>query len=177
MVMTHWTIDPAHSEIQFKVKHLMVSTLTGSFGTFEGTAETNGDDFEGAHVTFSADVSSINTGNQQRDEHLQSSEFFEAAEYPTLSFDSTSMTRSGDDTYTLAGNLTMHGVTNPVTLTAEYGGQVQDMYGQTKVGFEVSGKLNRKDYGLMWSAVTEGGGIVVSDEVRLVMDVQLVKQA
>jgi polyisoprenoid-binding protein YceI len=174
---TTWVIDPMHSEVQFKVKHLMVSTVTGLFSQYEGTLEMTGDDFEGAKITFSADVASISTGNEQRDGHLKSADFFDAATYPKLTFASTSMTKTGDDTYAVAGDLTMHGVTKPVTLKAEYGGQMVDFYGQTKAGFEVTGTLKRKEFGLTWDGVTEAGGVVVSDDVRLVMNIQVTKQA
>lgn len=174
---TTWAIDPTHSEVQFKVKHLMVSTVTGSFSRYEGTVEMAGDDFADASINFSADVTSISTGNEQRDGHLKSGEFFDAEQFPTLTFASTNMTKTGDETYDLAGHLTMHGVTKPVTLKVEYGGQMQDFYGQTKAGFELSGVLKRKEFGLTWDGVTEAGGVVVSDDVRLVMNIQVTKQA
>lgn len=174
---TTWTIDPLHSEVQFKVKHLMVSTVTGSFSKYEGQLLMAGDDFEDADVTFSADIDSISTGNEQRDGHLKSAEFFDAAQFPQLVFKSTDMKKTGDDTYSLTGNLTLHGVTKPVTLKAEYGGQMQDFYGQTKAGFEVTGTIKRKEFGLTWDGVTEAGGVVVSDDVRLVMNIQVTKQA
>ena len=174
---TTWTIDPMHSEVQFKIKHLMVSTVTGSFSQYEGTLEMAGDDFADAKISFSADVNSISTGNEQRDGHLKSAEFFDAEQFPKLTFTSTNMRKTGDDTYELTGDLTMHGVTKPVTLKAEYGGQMQDFYGQTKAGFELSGVLKRKEFGLTWDGVTEAGGVVVSDDVRLVMNIQVTKQA
>lgn len=173
---TTWTIDPMHSEVQFKVKHLMVSTVTGLFSQYEGTLEMAGDDFEDAKISFSADVASISTGNEQRDGHLKSAEFFDAEQFPQLTFTSTDMKKTGDDTYDLTGHLTMHGVTKPVTLKAEYGGQMQDFYGQTKAGFELAGVLKRKEFGLTWDGVTEAGGVVVSDDVRLVMNIQVTKQ-
>ncbi len=175
-IATKWVIDPTHSEVQFKVKHLMVSTVTGLFGQFDGQLEMAGNDFEDAHIQFSADVASISTGNEQRDGHLKSADFFDVEQFPKLTFQSTSMKKTGDDTYALAGNLTMHGVTKPVTLKAEYGGQMVDPYGQTKAGFELAGTLKRKEFGLMWDAVTEAGGVVVSDDVRLVMNIQVIKQ-
>lgn len=174
---TSWAIDPSHSEIQFKVKHLMVSTVTGLFNKYDAKLEMIGDDFEDAHITFSADVDSITTGNEQRDGHLKSADFFDAASHPQITFESTSMTKTGDDSYALTGNLTMRGVTKPVTLKAEYGGQMVDFYGQTKAGFELTGVVKRKEFGLSWDAVTETGGVVVSDDVRLVLNVQVIKQA
>jgi polyisoprenoid-binding protein YceI len=174
---TTWAIDPTHSEVQFKVKHLMVSTVTGFFSKYEGTLDMAGDDFSDAKINFSADIDSISTGNEQRDGHLKSGDFFDAEQFPKLTFTSTSMKNTGDDTYNLTGNLTMHGVTKPVTLKAEYGGQMQDFYGQTKAGFEVSGVLKRKEFGLTWDGITEAGGVVVSDDVRLIMNIQVTKQA
>ncbi|MGF7218882.1 polyisoprenoid-binding protein YceI [Spirosoma lacussanchae] len=174
---TTWVIDPTHSEVQFKVKHLMVSTVTGLFSQYEGQLEMAGDDFEDATITFSADVASISTGNEQRDGHLKSADFFDAEQFPKLTFTSTGMKKTGTDTYDLTGDLTMHGVTKPVSLKAEYGGQMQDFYGQTKAGFEVVGVLKRKEFGLSWDGVTEAGGVVVSDDVRLIMNIQVTKQA
>jgi polyisoprenoid-binding protein YceI len=176
MVTTAWAIDPAHSEIQFKVKHLMITTVTGSFAKFSGMAQTDGDDFQNASISFSAEVASISTNNEQRDGHLKSADFFDAAQFPELSFVSTSMKKTGGDEYTLEGNLTMHGVTKPVTLQVESAGIQKDPWGNTKAGFELSGKLSRKEFGLVWNAPTESGGVLVSDDVKLVMSVQLAKQ-
>ena len=173
---TTWLIDPTHSEVQFKVKHLMVSTVTGLFKQYEGKLDMIGDDFEDAKITFSADIASISTGNEQRDEHLKSAEFFDADQFPKLTFESTDMTRTGADTYLLNGRLTIHGVTKSVSLKAEYGGQMQDFYENTKAGFEVTGTIKRKEFGLSWDGVTEAGGVVVSDEVKLVMNIQVAKQ-
>ncbi|MBD2753980.1 YceI family protein [Spirosoma validum] len=174
---TIWAIDPTHSEVQFKVKHLVISTVTGSFGQFEGQLETVGDDFTDAKISFSADIASISTNNEQRDGHLKSGDFFDAENFPKLTFTSTSITKTGDDTYNLVGDLTIRGTTKPVTLKAEYGGQMQDFYGQTKAGFELTGTIKRKEFGLTWDGVTEAGGVVVSDDVKLVMNIQVTKQA
>jgi len=173
---TVWAIDPTHSEVQFKVRHLMVSNVTGSFGTFEGKVLTNSDAFENAHITFSADIDSIDTGNAQRDEHLKSAEFFHKEKNPKLSFESTSMNKTGSATYELTGNLTILETTKPVTLNVEYGGQMDDFYGNTKAGFELTGTIRRKEFGLTWDAVTEAGGVVVSDEVKLILNIQVVRQ-
>ena len=175
-VTTTWVIDPTHSEVQFKVKHLMVSTVTGLFSRYEGKLEMDGNDFDDAKITFFADIDSISTGNEQRDEHLKSAEFFDAPQFPTLSFISTGMTKTAADAYVLNGQLTLHGTTKPVTLKAEYGGQMQDFYGQTKAGFEITGTIKRKEFGLNWDGVTEAGGIVVSDDVKLVLNIQVTKQ-
>ena len=173
--MAIWTIDPLHSEIGFKVKHLVISTVSGKFNSFDGTIESEKEDFTDAKIRFSADIDSISTGNEQRDGHLKSPDFFDAPTHPKLTFESTSFARKGDD-YVLEGNLTLRGVTKPITLNVEFGGVQQDMYGRTVAGFEISGKIKRLEYGLQWNAVTEAGGVVVSDEVKLVANVEVVKR-
>jgi polyisoprenoid-binding protein YceI len=175
LTKTLWKIDPTHSEVQFKVKHLVISTVTGSFNAFDGSVETEGDDFAGADVRFEADINSITTNNEQRDGHLKSDDFFNAEKFPKLTFESASFEKTGDDTYKLAGNLTIRDITKKITLDVVYGGKVVDPYGQTKAGFEVTGTINRKEYGLSWSAVTEAGNLVVADNVKLIMNVQFVQ--
>ncbi|GAB3179160.1 YceI family protein [Telluribacter humicola] len=175
-VKTTWAIDPTHSEIQFKVKHLVISTVTGSFKQFEGTVETEGEDFTTAQIQFSADIASIDTNQEQRDQHLRSADFFDAETHPKLTFVSTSVEKTGDDTYKITGDITIKGTTKSIVLNAEYGGSMVDFYGNHKAGFELSGKINRKDFGLTWHAVTEAGGVVVADEVKLVINVQVAKQ-
>lgn len=170
MSTTKWSIDPTHSEVSFKVKHLVISTVTGYFKTFEGAAETNGDDFNGAKITFSAAIDSIDTNQGDRDNHLKSADFFDAANHPNLTFEGTLNGSS------LEGNLTIKGTTKPVTLDVDFGGIVQDPYGNTKAGFELEGKISRKEFGLTWNAVTEAGSVVVSDQVRLIVSAQVVKQ-
>lgn len=177
MNTTKWVIDPTHSTIGFKVKHLMISTVSGEFGTYEGSVETKGDSFADADISFSAQVDSITTLNEQRDGHLKSADFFDAANHPTITFKSTSLEKKSDDEYVLNGDLSIRGVTKPVTLNVEYSGTVQDPYGNTKAGFSLHGKINRKDFGLTWSAVTEAGSVVVSEDVKLAIEAQLVKQA
>lgn len=177
MATTTWALDPAHSEIQFKIKHLMITNVTGQFQQFSGDVVTEGDDFATARVNFTADVNSINTNNEQRDGHLKSPDFFDAVTYPQISFTSSRMEKKGDDEYVLHGDLTMHGVTKPVELNVEHGGIMQDPYGNTKAGFELNGKINRKDFGLTWGAVTEAGGVMLGDEVKLLAAVQFAKQA
>ncbi len=172
---TTWSIDPMHSEIQFKVKHLVISTVTGTFNTFSGSLTQTGEGFDGAGIEFSADIDSISTNNEYRDNHLKSDDFFNAAEYPKMTFQSTAFTKTGEDTYTLTGDLTIRNVTKSVNLKVEHGGTVVDPYGNTKAGFEINGSINRKDFNLKWTAVTEAGSVVVSDEVRLHLNVQLAK--
>ncbi len=174
--MSTWKIDHAHSHIQFKVKHLVVTTLGGHFNTFDATMECHNDDFTDANISFEADVNSITTGNEQRDGHLKSDDFFNAASYPKLTFVSTSIKKSDTENYKLTGNLTIRDKTLPVTLDVIYGGTTLNAYGKTIAGFELNGKINRKDFGLKWSFTTEAGNVVVSDEVRLVIGVEMIKQ-
>ncbi|MFN9581372.1 MAG: YceI family protein [Bacteroidota bacterium] len=171
-----WTIDPAHSEISFKVKHLVVTTLTGKFDSFDGSLISSNADFSYATIRFSADINSINTGNTDRDGHLKSDDFFNAASFPKLTFDSHSLTKTGHNSYILVGNLTIRDVTKSIELDVEYGGTMVDPWGNTKAGFELNGKIKRKEFGLKWDAITEAGGAVVSDEVKLHLNVQLIKQ-
>jgi len=174
--ITKWSIDPMHSEVQFKVKHLVISTVSGFFKSFEGTLETEGDDFENADITFALNIDSIDTNQTQRDEHLKSAEFFDASQYPQITFKSTSFTKTDDEEYELKGDLTIKGITKPVTLAAEFGGSTDDFYGNTKAGFEVTGKINRKEFGLTWDGVTEAGSIVVGEDIKLLINVQFAKQ-
>jgi polyisoprenoid-binding protein YceI len=171
-----WVIDPVHSEIHFKVKHLVIASVTGSFDKFEGYLETASEDFSDAEISFTADVSSVNTNMPDRDNHLKSSDFFDAANYPKLIFKSTAFKKLSDTEYKLSGDITIRGVTRPISLSVEYGGTVKDPWGNVKAGFELSGKLKRKEFGLHWDAMTEAGGVVVSDEVRLLLNVELTKQ-
>lgn len=172
---TLWKIDQDHSEIQFKVKHLVISTVTGSFKEFEASAESPDGTFEGADISFSAKTSSVFTNNSQRDEHLKSDDFFNAEKYPTLDFTSKSFKKTGDNRYKLTGDLTIRDITKTITLDVVHGGTVEDPYGQTKAGFEVTGTINRKEFGLKWNGVTEAGSVVVGDEVKLSMNVQFIR--
>ncbi|WP_192348583.1 YceI family protein [Algoriphagus sp. Y33] len=168
---TKWIIDTAHSEIGFKVKHMMISTVTGHFENFHATAESSNDDFIDADFDFSAQTASINTKNGDRDAHLKSDDFFNAEKYPELVFKSTSF-----DGEILVGNLTIRDITKEIKLDVDFNGIAVDPYGQTKAGFEATGTLNRKDFNLTWSAVTESGNIVVSDTVKLIINVQFIKK-
>lgn len=174
----NWKVDPAHSEVQFKVKHLMITTVTGYFTKFDVEVTTEGDDFAKAtSIVFSADVDSINTNNEQRDTHLKSADFFDAATHGQIVFLGRQFEMTGSDTANLHGDLTIRGVTKPVTVKVELGGIVVDPYGQTKAGFTVEGKISRKEFGLTWNAVTEAGSVVVSDDIKLLAEIQLIKQA
>lgn len=171
-----WKTDPAHSEIQFKVKHLMITTVTGYFKKFDLEVDTETEDFNTAKkILFTADINSINTNNDQRDTHLKSDDFFNAQKHPRLTFVGKSYRSDGDEAK-LIGDLTIRETTKPITLNVEFGGLVVDPYGQTKAGFTVTGKISRREFGLKWNAVTEAGSIVVSDEIKIHAEIQLVKQ-
>lgn len=174
---TVWAIDPSHSEVQFKVKHLVISTVTGQFTDFTGALHTNGNDIAGAKAVFEAKIDSISTNNADRDGHLKSADFFDAGNFPTLNFESTSFDKKSGDEYEIKGNFTLRGVTKEITLKAELGGIATDPYGQEKAGFEITGKVSRKEFGLSWSAITEADGVVVGDEIKLILNLQFVKQA
>ena len=172
-----WTIDPAHSEIQFKVKHLMITTVTGSFQKFDADIEVVGDDLSTAKVQFWADANSITTHNEQRDAHLKTADFFNSEKNQKINFTATSTESvDRDGSWTLRGDLTMNGITKAVKLDVEWGGVIKDPYGNTKAGVSVHGKINRKDWGLNWNAALEAGGVMVSDEVRIACELELVKQ-
>lgn len=177
MTTTKWILDTTHSEIQFKVKHLMISSVTGQFNKFDGTVETEGEDFSTAKVEFNAEAGSISTNNEQRDNHLKAADFFDTEHHPQLHFKSKRLEKIADDAYKLDGILTMRGVSKTVTFNVQFGGKTQDPWGNTRVGFELTGKLNRKDFGISFSMVSETGGILLGDEVKIFANVQFVKQA
>ena len=170
IVKTKWNIDTAHSEISFKVKHMMISTVTGYFEKIDASVETENENFVNADFNFRAQINSINTKNSDRDNHLKSDDFFNAEAYPEMTFNSKSF-----DGSTLIGDLTIRDVTKEISLDVDFNGVAVDPYGQTKAGFEIVGKINRKDFNLTWSAVTEAGSIVVSDTIKLIVDLQFIK--
>ncbi|MCB0649695.1 MAG: YceI family protein [Saprospiraceae bacterium] len=170
--MTKWAIDPTHSEVGFKVKHMMISTVKGHFESFDVNVETEGDDFNNAFIEVSIDVDSIRTKNADRDAHLKSDDFFNAEAYPQITFVSKGFNGSK-----LTGDLTIRNITKEVTLDVDFNGIALDPYGQTKAGFEITGEINRKEFGLKWDAITEAGSIVVSDKIQLVIDAQLIREA
>ncbi len=165
--MKKWKIDSAHSEVKFKVKHLLVSTVTGQFKNFEAEIESADDSFENAKVTFSADVDSIDTRNEQRDGHLKSADFFDAENHPKITFVSTELKKISESAYSLTGDFTIRGTTKKVTLNVVYNGRSKGFDGLEVAGFELTGSVNRFDFGLHWNAMTEAGGIVVGPDVKL----------
>ncbi|MEP7128916.1 MAG: YceI family protein [Chitinophagales bacterium] len=175
MATVKWTLDTAHSQMQFKVRHMMLTTVTGEFKEFEVNAETEGIDFSTAKVSASANIASVTSGSEQRDTHLKSDDFFNAEKFPKLSFEGKSLVHAGDDHWILQGDLTIRDITKPVSFDVLYMGMIDDPWGNKKVGFEVNGKVKRKEFGLMWDVVTEAGGVVVSEDVRIHCNMQFTK--
>jgi polyisoprenoid-binding protein YceI len=174
---TKWSIDPAHTEISFKVKHLMISTVSGVFREFGATIYTNANDFESAKIDFWMNPSSVDTNEEKRDGHLKSPDFFDVEKYKKITFISDSFEKSGDgNLFKLGGKLTVKGITKGIVLDVEFGGIIKDPYGNEKAGFSINGKINRKDWELNWNAMLETGGVMVSDEVRINCEVELLKQ-
>ena len=174
MAKTKWALDLAHSEIQFKVKHMMIATVTGGFDKFDVQVAADNDNFSDAEISFTAETASINTGSEQRDGHLKSADFFDAENFPELKFEATHYDAASGK---LTGNLTIKDTAKPVTLDVDFGGIGKDPWGNTKAGFTLSGKINRKEWGLNWNAALEAGGVLVSEDVRLLSEIQLMKAA
>jgi polyisoprenoid-binding protein YceI len=177
MEKTTWNIDPTHSEILFKVKHLMITNVKGEFRKFSASITANGNDFTNASIAATMDAASVFTNEDNRDGHLKGADFFEVEKYPELTFKGTSFTKTDDENFKLKGLLTIKGVSKEVTLDVEFGGINKDPWGNEKAGFSVTGKINRRDWGLNWNAALETGGVLVSEEVRISAEVQFVKQA
>ncbi|CAM4203317.1 polyisoprenoid-binding protein [Cytophagaceae bacterium 50C-KIRBA] len=170
-----WALDPTHSEIQFKVKHLMITNVTGGFADFNVNAESSDESFADAKINFTAKAASITTGNEQRDAHLASADFFETDKFENISFSSTGIEKSSDDEFNLLGDLTIKDVTKPVKIHVEFGGVAKDPWGNVKAGFTINTKINRTDFGLNWNAALETGGVLVSEEIKIAGEIQLVK--
>ena len=177
MATTKWVLDAAHSEVHFKVKHLMISTVTGSIGKFDIEVESGSDDFSDAKVSFHAEMGTINTNNEQRDGHLKSGDFFDVEKFPKMAFVSDSVTKNGDGNLLVKGKLTIKDVTKPIEFPVEFGGAAKDPWGNGKAGFSVDTKINREDFGLSWNAALETGGVLVSSDVRILAEIQLLAQA
>jgi polyisoprenoid-binding protein YceI len=175
MATITWALDPTHSELQFKVKHLMITTVTGNLNSFSATLTSETDNFDQANISFTGELASLDTGNKDRDTHLKSPDFFDADKFPVIKFTSTSVEKDGDN-YAIKGDLTIKEITKAVTLTAEFGGIATDPWGNTKVGFTLAAKINRSNFGLTWNAALETGGVMVSEEVRILGELQFIKQ-
>ena len=176
MAITKWIIDPTHSEIHFKVRHLMVSWVTGNFKQFNAVLETSGDDIATSKVHFTADVNSISTNNEQRDAHLKAADFFDAEHHPQLIFEGDKLEKIDDENYKLHGTLTIRGNSRRLVLNVEFGGMTQDPWGNTRTGFSVSGKVNRKDFGVSFSMVSETGGVLLGEDITINANVEFVKE-
>jgi len=175
MTITKWTVDKMHSEVQFKARHLVISTVTGKLNEFDAGLEAEDDNLENAKAWFTAEINSISTGVTDRDNHLKSADFFDAENHPKIEFKSTQIERSGEDQYKMTGDLTIRGITKEITLDVTYGGTMTDPYGNTKAGFEITGKVNRHEFGLKWNAVTEAGGVVVGPDITIALNMQMMK--
>jgi len=169
---TNWALDKSHSGVKFSVDHLVISEVEGNFKIFSGSVASPVPDFNNAKIDFTVDVNSINTDDDKRDAHLKSDDFFNAEKYPAMKFTSTSFKKVKGNAYVLEGNLTIRDVTKKVQFAVVYGGTIKDPWGNIKAGFKASGKINRKDFGLKWGALTETGGAVVGDEVRMLINVE-----
>ena len=172
---TTWTVDNAHSKVEFTVTHLMISEVTGKFKVYEGKVIATKEDFSDSQVEFTADAGSINTDNDQRDTHLKSDDFFNAEKYPKITFKSKSFKKVADKKYKMTGDLTIRDVTKPIELDVTYNGTIKDPWGNTKAGFKLTGTINRTDYNLKWNAAVEAGGVVVSEKVNIVSTIELGK--
>lgn len=173
---TTWNVDNSHSNVKFTVTHLLVSEVDGSFRTYNGSIETTKADFDGATINFSVDVNSVNTDNEKRDKHLKADDFFNAEKYPQMTFKGTSFKKISDKKYILEGDLTIRDVTKKVKFEVSYGGTTKDPYGNTKAGFKATTKISRKEFKLMWSAMTEAGGAVVGDEVEVKLNLEFAQK-
>ena len=170
-----WNLDPAHSEVTFKVKHMMITNVSGNFKEFTVDAATDGEDFSKPEINFTAKAASVNTNSEQRDGHLRSADFFDAEKFPEITFKASKYEKVSGNDYTLQGDLTIKDVTKTISLDVEYGGIQKDPWGNMKAGFTISGKINRKDFGLTWNAALETGGVMVSEEVKINCEIQLIK--
>jgi len=174
--VTTWKLDPAHSAAEFKVKHMMISNVKGRFTGLNGTLLEDPADPARSSVVASIDVSSISTHDEQRDAHLKSADFFDAEKYPTMTFKSTRVERKSDGEHRVTGDLTLHGVTKPVTFEVEgASAPAKDPWGNTRIGLSATGKINRKDFGLNWNSALETGGILVGEDVHITLDVQFIQ--
>jgi polyisoprenoid-binding protein YceI len=177
MAKVNWTLDPTHAEIQFKIRHLMITNVTGEFTKFNTEVQTEGEDFTTAKVVFTADVDSISTRNDQRDQHLKSGDFFDITKYPEIKFVTTKYENvDNDGSYEVYGDLTIRDITKNIKLDVEFGGIIKDPWGNTRAGFTITGKINRKDFGLHWNAATEAGGLVLGEDVKMHAELEFIKK-
>jgi len=173
---TVWNFDKAHSSVHFTVKHMVISEVEGQFTKFDGEIKTTKNDFSDAKISFTVAINSVSTDNEKRDNHLKSADFFDVAKYPNMTFVSTSVEKISDGNYNLKGNLTIHGVTKPITLKMTYGGTIKDPWGNTRAGLKVSGTINRINFGLKYNSTMEAGGLVIGENVNISCKVELIKK-
>ena len=176
MKTTLWSVDPKHSEIGFKVKHMMITNVSGQIREYEASMKVADTNFDTASFSFSGHTASLTTHNEARDKHLMSAEFFNAEKFPTIAFKSTGLVRKNDDEFELTGDLAMHGITKQVKLKAEFGGIATDPWGVSKSAFVITGKINRKDWELNYNAALETGGVLISEDVQLFIELQFITQ-
>jgi polyisoprenoid-binding protein YceI len=177
MANTKWVLDPTHSELGFKIKHLMITNVSGNFKEVEAEVETDGQNFETARIEAKIKTASINTNNEQRDGHLRTSDFLEAEKYPEIIFKSTRVEKQDDELFFVYGDLTMKGITRPIKLNVEYSGVAKDPWGGERTGAVITGKINRSEWNVTFNTVLETGGVALSDEIKIHSEIQLVKQA
>lgn len=175
MAKTKWVVDATHSSIDFSIKHMMIAKVKGTFQTFEADIEADPEDLSTADIEFKVDLSSIDTRNSERDAHLKSADFFDVEKYPTMTFKSTSIQKTSDNEYAVTGDLTLHGTTNQETFTVVYEGGGKDPWGNEKTGYSVEGVIKRADYGLVWNAALETGGVLVGEDVKVSLDIEAAK--
>lgn len=176
MAKSKWAVDAAHSTVEFTVRHMMIAKVKGTFHEFTASIEADPEDLTTANIEVEVDVKSVDTRNADRDNHLRSADFFDADQYPKMTFKATDITKKGDGEYEVTGDLTIRGVTRQETFTVTFEGAGKDPWGNEKVGFSASGTINRSDYGLTWNAVLETGGVMVSDEVKIALEIEAIKQ-
>ncbi|MBM7691270.1 polyisoprenoid-binding protein YceI [Peribacillus deserti] len=175
MTKTKWALDPTHSSVDFSVKHMMFAKVNGSFNKFDAVIEADPADLTSADIEFTIDAASIDTRNDDRDVHLRSADFFDTENYPSITFKSNEITKTSENEYSVAGVLTVHGVTRPETFTVTFEGQGKDPWGNEKAGFSVEGKIKRSDFGLTWNAALETGGVLVGDQINISLQIQAAK--
>ena len=175
MAKTKWALDPAHSGVEFSVKHMMIANVKGTFNQFDAEIEADPTDLTTSDISFSINTASVDTRNEDRDNHLRSEDFFDVENFPNLTFKATEIVNNGEGEYDVTGNLTIRGVTRQETFTVTYEGTGKDPWGNEKVGFTVSGKIKRSDYGLTWNAALETGGVLVGDQIKISLDIQAAK--
>ncbi|NRG46447.1 polyisoprenoid-binding protein [Bacillus sp. CRN 9] len=175
MVKSKWTLDPAHSSVDFSVKHMMIANVKGTFNQFDATIEADPDDLTSASIELNIDLASVDTRNEDRDNHLRSADFFNVEKNPKMTFTTTNIERKGEGEYNVTGNLTIAGVTKSETISVTYEGSGVDPWGNVKVGFTADGSLNRSDYGLTWNSALETGGVLVGDKIKISLDLQASK--